>query len=601
MTSADGDATVNAEASTARNQRPANRVIAASALSRAVLAMVWPPLLVAWVYLAVGRLGFYPTDEGLNQAYSYRILLGQVPHRDFISPRPLGSALLHLVDFAIPGPLFEVSRVIAMIEYAMYAMLFAWLIYNLAPWRWGVLAAMAAAASALVNLNSFPLMGWYTADGLLLVAGGYVLIARGVERQSARAVATGFLLLGMAALTKQSFAPAPVFGWILLVPWLQDLAWPARLRSLISTGLLAAFPSLVFVTTISLLGGFAALRTQLLGNGLVYGRSLLAAWSPRHDLYALGALVALAAILMTIVQLSRSKPALTFGALSVVPHVLVTVLIIAIPLSARLGLDSNDWGIRVLWIVVVTVAAVSIKARRLDLVGVAVLGAAWMASLSYGYAWPNLVGGSMVLYVLHRTWSGVGLADLLPGRLRMVPIAIGMIAVVTVGYVFDTTRQQVVYLDRPAVQLTASLRNASPAFGDIRTNSLTAVYLTQMAECVRMYPARQVAILPENAGMYVALSLHNPFPIDWMWPGDFNGSEARILATTDRLNRDGDYLVLFQTVGEPELVSGSSIPAATLGSQIHAYTPIPTEIYDRLTGQRTICGAFLVVYAPARA
>src|SRR6266446_5125765 len=195
-------------------QSPAHAANAVGFTWRAALAVVWPPALVASVYLAVGRLGFYPTDEGLNQEYTYRILLGEVPHRDFISPRPLGSALLHLVDFAIPGPLFEVSRVIALCEYAAYAVLFAWLIYEAVPWRWGVVAVIGAAGSVLVNLNSFPLMSWYTVDGLLLVAGGFVAVARGAHRRSWLLVGLGFLLMGAAALTKQSFVPAPAFGWV---------------------------------------------------------------------------------------------------------------------------------------------------------------------------------------------------------------------------------------------------------------------------------------------------------------------------------------------------------------------------------------------------
>jgi hypothetical protein len=97
--------------------------------------------------------------------------------------------------------------------------------------------------------------------------------------------------------------------------------------------------------------------------------------------------------------------------------------------------------------------------------------------------------------------------------------------------------------------------------------------------------------------MYPALQLHDPFPIDWFWPGDFNGSEARVLATTDRLNRGGDYLVLFQTIGQPDLVSGNPLPPATLDSTIHTYTPVVSEIYSRLNGRRTTCGTFLVVYS----
>jgi hypothetical protein len=166
------------------------------------------------------------------------------------------------------------------------------------------------------------------------------------------------------------------------------------------------------------------------------------------------------------------------------------------------------------------------------------------------------------------------------------------------GWLFNTARQQDVYRDRPAPQLTASLSPVSPAFGDIRTNPQTAEYLLEMAQCVNRYPARYVAILPENAAMYPALSLNNPFPIDWIWSEDIHGSENRILATADRLNSEGDYLVLFQTIGEPAVVNGSSLPAATLDSSPLPSTDLPGEIYSRLRGTRSTCGPFLVVYSP---
>jgi hypothetical protein len=598
LTSLGGGTTAEVVAPADRKKPSTRRATTASGVWRVALAVAWPPVLVAWVYLFIGRLGFYPTDEGLIQGWSYRILLGQVPHRDFVSPLPMGSALLHLVDFAIPGPLFEVSRVIAMVEYTGYAILFAWLIYELAPWHWTVIATLAALGAVLVNLNTFPLIAWYTVDGLLFVAAGYVVVARGVRLRSTRRVAIGFLLLGVAAITKQSFAPATVFGWALLLPWLQEIGWTARVRILLLTGICGAIASLAFVGTISLLGGFHAVRVQLLGTGFVYGRSLVAAWSPRHDLVALGLVVGGAAVLMAIGRLASDMRGGTHRALSLASRVLLTVLVIAVPLYSRLGLDGNEWGIRVFWLAALSVVVHSIAMRRLDLVGTAIVGAAWMSSLSYGYAWPNLVGGSMVLYVLHRTWSGVGWAGVTPSSVGVPALAAAMLGVIGVGYVFGLARQQDVYLDRPAGQLTASLQDVSSAFGDIRTNPQTADYLVQMTDCIRRYPARQVAILPENAAMYPALHLRNPYPIDWMWPDSMHESEARILATTDLLNHEGDYLVLFQTVDEPEVVGGSSLPPAAPDSQISAFTPIPAQIYARLNGQKTTCGSFLVAYSP---
>jgi hypothetical protein len=565
------------------------------------MAVAWAPILIAVVYTTVGRLGFYPNDEGLMQSYTYRILLGQVPHRDFISPRPLGSALLHLVDFAIPGPLFEVSRLMTLAEYSAYAAVFAWLIFRLPPWKWGPLAVVGSATSVLINLNTFPLMSWYTVDGLLLIACGYLIIAVAIRRGSRAAVLVGFLLLGIAALTKQSFIPAPAFGWLLLIPGLRHLSWKARLRDLVITGLIGAVPTIAFLVWISLLGGMQALRAQLLGGAFVYGQPLVESWFFGHDIFALAGLVAAVLALVIPTYLADSRGEARYRLIGIGLRLLLSAVVVGVPLWSQLGISGDEWGTRVFWMLVAFILARSLDYRSPDLIGVALVGAGWMSAISYGYPWPTFVAGSAALYMLARTWSGVDLTVVLPNRLRFAPLIASVLTLILLFAVFVDARQQRVYLDRPASQLTASLNSVSPAFGDIRTNPTTAKYLGDMVECIRRYPARYVAILPENAAMYPALHLRNPFPIDWMWPDDIHGSVDKILATTDRLNQEGDYLVLFQTIGEPDVVGHGILPAASLQSPIFAYTTVPNEIMARLNGTKSTCGTFIVVYSPAPA
>ena len=555
--------------------------------------MAWPVALITWVYLSVGRLGFYPTDEGLVQAYTYRILHGQVPHRDFISPRPLGSALLHIIDLVIPGPLFEVARVLALAEYTIYAVLLAWLIFDIAPWRWRLLPAAAAAASVLVNLNTFPLMSWYTVDGLMLVAAGYVCVREGARRASRRHIIAGFILLGLAALTKQSFVPAPAFGWMLLGPWLAAASWRQRLTRLVGTGLVGALPSLAFVAVISLWGGFQALRTQLLGGAVVYGGPLLAALTGPRAWFLWLSIVSFAGF-FGVVQLGARRSDLPAAATWACRGA-AAVLLVAVPLGSGLGGSGQEWSIWVVWMLITYLGMSWLVNRESDAVGFVILGTAWMSMLSWGYAWPSFVAGSIVLFLLHR------LRPPQPAGRRATYLQVfgpGLVAVlllVMVGGELLAQRATHVYLDRPARQLTATLGSVSSTLGGIRTNPQTAAYLGTMAECVRRYPARRVAVLPENAAMYPALSINNPFAIDWMWPDDIHGSRQRLLDEVTALNRDGDYAIFFQTIGQPELVNDTVVPPASIESPVHAYTDIPALVYSRLTGNRAVCGSLLVV------
>ena len=64
-------------------------------------------------HLIFSKYGFNPTDDGHVLANSKRILFGEVPHKDFISVRPAGSAYLHVFEVLFfKDSLFYFSRLI---------------------------------------------------------------------------------------------------------------------------------------------------------------------------------------------------------------------------------------------------------------------------------------------------------------------------------------------------------------------------------------------------------------------------------------------------------------------------------------------------------
>src|SRR6266850_1768570 len=77
-------------------------------------------------------MGLIPTDDGFVMAYSRRLLEGEVPHRDFVSIRPLGSPLLHLPCVLLGGEhTYYVSRFIVWMEFACCAWLWTRIIETL--------------------------------------------------------------------------------------------------------------------------------------------------------------------------------------------------------------------------------------------------------------------------------------------------------------------------------------------------------------------------------------------------------------------------------------------------------------------------------------
>lgn len=501
------------------------------------VAGVWAALaaLTGLVTATVGRYGFNPTDEGLVVSYTARMLRGEVPHRDFISPRPVGSSLLHAVDLAIPGPLLVVGRLVFTAEVVAATALLAVLVLDRPIRRWSAPVVMAVAAAALVNLNTFPMMSWYTADGILLTAGGFVALRS--ERRWVQRL--GLVLVGVAVLTKQSFAPALPIG---------VLTYALRRRSpvaLVEGAAVGGLPVAMYVAWMAAAGGFGAMVDQLLGfaGPTVFGQELLAFGPPPHR--TVGQLVIVAAGALVIGRFAvdgirgrrRSQAA---ASACVLAAALVTVAVVRYD-----GLVFNGrWATVSFWAAAIAVAGRTALERKPDWSGLGVLAIAWMTTLSLGAPTPGLVAGSLLLLFVVR--SAPLAATAVPAPLSLASMTVvGALVAVT----FVDGRRTTPYRDAPAATLTSGLAGVDPDFAGILTNTATAAYVRTLDSCVDRHPAARVAVLPDNAGLYPVLGLRSPFPIDWLFPQDLPpDAEARFLAAARRAGqrRDG-VLVLYQT------------------------------------------------------
>jgi hypothetical protein len=554
--------------------------------ARRLLAVAVPGGLIATLYVWVGRLGFQPTDDGNLLAQTWRLLHGEVPHRDVIFARPMGSAALHLVDYALPMPLFESARLIGIAEFVAYSLLFAWLVFDRPPSRWGPARWLAAAASALVSIHTFPLIGWYTTDGLLLVAAGFVLLRTGLRDDRLWMRAVGMLLLGCAPLAKQSFFLAPVLGGVLVATDVRSSG--RRLESFIGSGLVAALPLAAYLGILAIAGGLGDFFSQIAGAKTVWGTSFVSAFDAGRAALGLSS-VAGSTVALLLVRRTVKNAAIDLAARAGYTAVIVWFLV-----SGHLAFRGT-WALALVWAALLVVLWRAIAERTFDRAGLIVVAAGWMTALSWGYEVPNLIAGACALYLLDRAWRDVDL--------RGVRALVALGTVVTLAgsslitAAFAQARYRHPYGDRPAAELTAPLADVSPEFGSIRTNPNTASYLSELARCVRAHPASRTAVLPDNPGIYPALELRNPFPIDWMYFAEIAGHEDRILRATRRLNERGDYLVLFQTFKLTALQETAPLPKATATSRIHG-GPLMHEIRARLHGRAVTCGYFVGVYAP---
>jgi len=574
------------------------RALERSLVLRWSVHATWVVLLALATEFRIGRFGFHPSDQGFILAQAWRVLNGEVPHADIISARPLGSAVLHVVDFALPGPLFFASSALSMVEIIVATIAFTALVTRRRVLTWGPGLTALVAAASLINLNAFPLMAWHTVDGITLTACGAWALDSGLRSDHALARRAGLLLLGCAAFVKQSFVLAAVIGamWLLLHPG--GRRWRRLPGDLLA---LVAGPAL-YVTWVSLGGGFAAMVRQLTGGVPAYGERLLGLWLEDPALLILPpfrelTFFAAIAVVLLVVRLSGTRLGVTGHAMSWLLGLGGAAAVVFTVVDGRFT-GSSRWADVLWWILAVSVLLHGVVRRKVPWAGLLVLATGFMTSLSWGNDTPTLLTGTLALTTL------LLVGQILPARPRFarrwITATAGLTAVAVCGTVVVARHDKSAYLDVEHARLTADLGAVTPAMGGIRTNPETFRYVQQIHDCLAHFPAGRVAVLPDNAFAYPAFRLTNPFPLEWPLPLEIVAdAPERMLAEADALNREGDYLVLFQTVPSPLLATGGPVPAEVPpDTPIFDYLGLENALQARLIGRVITCGSFVGKYVP---
>ena len=552
----------------------------------------WAAAITAITFELVERLGFDPTDDGFVLAQAYRILHGQVPHRDFISPRPVGSPLLHTFDHLLPLPSLEATRLIGLVEIVAYTLLFASFVFTRPVRKWRGWEFALITIAVLVNRHVYPVMGWPTIDGLLLVAGGIIVLRAAVRRESDGLIYVGLLLLGLSAVMKQSFYMAPALGFL----WFVYRSSRKERKHLLRTGgaalICAAGPLAAYAGVIAALGGWHQMIRQLTDLPLLDIRGwFFVVRGPGSAVVFVFLLMALG--LMLLIEHPSVQGVGVWSDLFV--RGAASAMILLVPITQHFaGPLTGTWPTQLFWALLFILMIDRVTTGRTDWIGVTMVFVALMTMLSWGYPTAGLVGGSIIVWLLIRIWKPVRMT---PMHLKLLsPIAVLLVAAVSVSAVHSM--RTYTYYDRPAPQLTVSLASVSPDLRGIKTNPTTGLYMQDMVSCIRRYPASHVAVLPDNPFIYPALHLRDPFPLDWMWPPEYRSSPERIIDAANMLARGGDYLVLYQPVYAFDLAKFSLTQLRARRGSLLRSDPLLREIDQRLVkGSLLSCGVFTARYA----
>ena len=484
----------------------------------------------AAAHLLLSPLGFTLTDDGFVLAQSRRILAGEIPHLDFISIRPVGSAYLHVVDLVLGGEhTFLVSRLIYWIEVALTC--WAWLEISLVRnnFRLSGLAALPyAMLSFMLSTHAFPPMAWYTVDGIALASLGFLLSGR-----SGRASWLGYALVGAAAVCKQNFLPMVPLAVLLQGDARRPGAWVAAL----------AVPAL-YVAILAGLGAGHDMRLQLTAVTGLFESGL----KPYTNALWFPAGVGLGAVLTSAVRRHR------FGArmpASAVPWLALGLCWAILVFSARhVNADEFRFIDHDAFLLLgmaggFTLASLGGGAySAVCRAATFVLALGWCSGISLGYLTPAHVCGPLV------TILALGLIGHFEQSSRDRALRVGIVcaavAVVLVARQWWSARRDHIHEAGTAATLTHDLAGVLPGGRGIRTDDSTYAMLTDLRRNVDRLKGGRYAILVDGPGWWACAAQRTPLPADWPEAMELCTEPLQVRLTGSILEQRGRIAILVQ-------------------------------------------------------
>jgi hypothetical protein len=524
------------------------------------LAMVF---LSFWWFLALSR--FSPTDDGFVLAQSWRILNGEIPHLDFTTPRPAGSALLHLPAMFFPFGTFAVSRLIVSFQLVVIA----WLSVDLLmkgtrPWAKIPYFLVVFA----LNVGVFPIMAWHTIDGIFLAVVSMWLIQR--ARPTTALYSMAWALSGFAVLVKQGFIVVPIlvailaagmkrwnalnWAWVALVPILFYALWtwqtPNGVGSQLSSGSIREYflPLLLMLENAVTWPGWISLGFLLASVGMsVFFGEKRPMWRELS-----GAVATLPILIMAI----TSSFSLTGG------HSLSAYLAFLLA-SVLVFRDRGPW---------------------LTYLCFAIL--AYGVSMSWGVPSPYLLTGTLSLGVF------LAIAKQSPEGPSAKVARFSAVWFLAFVSIFSLSWSSLNYGYRERVQEVPMSTTHVPGFALIRMNDSTAAYLQQVDRCIRQYRPDTMAVWPDGAAMYPGFRIRNPLALDWPLLGERSGDfSQRINANISEINSStASSLVMIQSFPLDALPTLRVEDVASPGPSFH-YSGEDELLLEQFNGEFVRCGS----------
>ena len=473
-----------------------------------------PPVHAFWKWLfwllpfayffAYAFQGFSVRDDGFILGYAWRILCGELPHRDFIYVRPAVPCYVHaLAMLALPDRLEIIGdRLLCYVMAAVANYWFAAALDRCVPLaRFNLNKFVLASIAFIFSVNDFPPMAWTTTDGVFFTFLGFYLLTRGPRLGW---VAGGMLAVILGLLCKQSFFLMPVAALCVV---LALHGWGATGWAVVSAALIGA----VMAGTGAALGilrPFLEQTTNTTGRGDIFLYSGLVLYENWWYLAVAGVLLGLRLIIAL-----RGLPA--SWARPVYGLAVAGVCAAAMGESLEAALRTRSFYtpvhlVRSLLFLGAFSFLLQWRPRRDPgsiLPGVFIL-LSWSCSATNGYTSPALCSGPLVFAIFH-----VGMNLLSPRWARFAAqfLLWGGLATYAVANQFP-------YNSPPRWKCTKDMGELFPKASFIKADPDTYDRYKEMKELVEKY-GDNFKTLPCVPMSNYLTNTRSPLPLDW--PSDF--------------------------------------------------------------------------------
>ncbi|MDA3820810.1 MAG: hypothetical protein PF590_10165 [Candidatus Delongbacteria bacterium] len=500
-------------------------------------------IVVSIVYICInyaGTEGLNPSDDGLVLAQSWRIILGQVPHLEFISIRPVGSGVLHSIHFLLPFPLEINARYFVLFQFFVIA--FSWVQFfrlksnfkHEIPNIYKLSLLIIAWVCTIYNHYLFP---WSTIDAIFWSSIGFYLTERSFNiRRQTICLALGLLAFVLAALSRQTFAVITIIGWLwVAIRLYRKKAWKA--------GLIAAaigiLPILSYAIVIAMNDAGRAFLTQMTGCTEFYDTAVIPFYNHfttnnmkwiNIAIISMAVLVGIGKRLSTrLYSFIATLPAMRM--LFLLETALVLYMLYGIP-EYFINAESRDiytLSFRAFWILLdILLISILVQGNKFNACIPALFGmlVAWTGTISRGANTPILSLGILVISILYVYLIKYQDALLLKQKwIRVVLPAIALLYLIT-GTI---SQQNINYRDVSIDEQTHNLKNIHPDYGKIKTNKHTYAYFEEIDSLISNYKNSDthIVFLPDNAIIYPVYRLKNPLSVDWPQDGELIGQKKR--------------------------------------------------------------------------